>query len=832
MNTRSTRPIVAAVLLTLAAAPVIAQEAAVDLRAATAQAAGGKVEVRLRWRPVRGWVPAGGYRLYRTDGTRRLVYSSRPPEANRLQALGLSVPLLGKAGTRSTAADAERIAGPITRAQSSAAQFAARAQAANAARTAAKGRLVPSLPPSDEQDDAPEAFAARRLPALDEEVLRARRQIATAALLQPEAAAEVGLGAADGAVQPGAKVSYALMAVDAAGKESQVGALPEFVVGADPAPPAPTGLQALQDGGEVELRWDRVPADREEALGLVSYRVRRADAASPAGRQLNKKPLLILDPPGGKEPVAFFTDNPGQPGPATYSLTLVDGFGRESAPASVRVTVEEWRTPSAVARVHTELDELRIRRTGTARLRQGFQIPAQPAVSVTWLTAAGTVAPVRYNIYRTDLDAPNAAPVRLTPAAIEGEPLTEAQSRELLADLVGDTDAAPAADRAEAIARAKRTARMAALLKAAPPRRIVDRTARSDSRYRYAVVALYGADGPETEETASVPVDVPDGRAPAAPGVPVAEFKAAQARPRVLTLNHALKPVPVRSLRTGAAARIRTPLTLAPKDDGGTVTLRWAASAGPRGTSYRISRLAPEPGSQPVQVGSAQADVLTFTDSVPRSYARRYNYTITPVSRWGVAGVPAIITVDTPATMPPTRPALLSVAPGGDGEIVLRLQPNDPAESVGEYEVRREGAPVRIVQRSEEGGTLVLKVAAAAPGAYSVIARNTTARLDSPESERVTAAPLVTTAAAPTGLRAAPGAGGVALTWTAPAGAAGYLISRSSGMGAAVELGGRLAAAAFTDATAFRGKTYTYAIRALDAHGNVSAPVQVTVTVP
>jgi len=82
------------------------------------------------------------------------------------------------------------------------------------------------------------------------------------------------------------------------------------------APPAPTGLNALQDGAAITLVWTGV-----EAPDLAGYVVLRRDGAGETLRPLNPAPLTATT----------FKDEQAQAGATyTYSVVAVDRLGNPS----------------------------------------------------------------------------------------------------------------------------------------------------------------------------------------------------------------------------------------------------------------------------------------------------------------------------------------------------------------------------------------------------------------------------------------------------------------------------------------------------------------------
>lgn len=705
------------------AAPVWAQ-ATPRLRAATALVA-GKPEVRLRWELAK----PGEVRLYRTDGTRRLVFRSA------------SAPLKSRLALRFSSDNA----------------------------------------------------------------------------------------ASDTQVALGMKASYELDAVDATGKESPLATLKDFAVGADPQPPAPAGLAAKIEEGDVSLRWSRLTDAQEDALEGVSYRLQRD------GKPLHKKPLVVLDRPLKSEVEPFFIDGLDAPASVTYRLTLVDGFGRSSAPVSLTVPVPDWRKPTEIPLVVAQLDEFKPKKTALAqRLPRAKGLLSARRVEVTWVSASGSLSPIQYVVDRVDLDNPTAKPVRLTPQPIDGEVVPISTS--LLDDLLGE----PSWDsgeptREQRLAAAKQRARLSIRLRTAPARRFVDTTVQPDRRYRYTVSALFRLNALETEPAASVAVDIPSAAAPAAVSGLSAPFTPAPppSPERVLAPALAKQALvrPSLALRKALAPqRANKPLSFLARDEGGTVQLSWTNPQGLIGVTCRITRKAAA-GSVATPLLTTAPNATRAVDRLPRTGARRLTYQLTPISRWGVAGQTSTITVEVPSTIAPSTPSVLSAVPGEKGEVVLTVQASDPLESVTEYVVRAEGKVVAHTATTTAGG-VVLTVAGAAKGRYTVVARNATARLDSSESEPVTVGPLATRPPSVTGLSAQPTAEGVRLSWNPVGGASGYVVRRSTGGGAFLPLGGRRAQPNATDVTVLGGKAYLYRVVVVDSKGNLSLPSEIAITLP
>src|SRR5205807_8362417 len=117
-------------------------------------------------------------------------------------------------------------------------------------------------------------------------------------------------------------------------------------------------LTAAQvDEDSVDLRWTR-PAN-EDALA-PTYKITRTDSK---GSRETSRPIMVADmkltvpqnlSDGRRithvEPRSFYHDRDVAPGKVTYTVVVTDIFGRNSAPASLDFTMEDWHTPDQVAR--------------------------------------------------------------------------------------------------------------------------------------------------------------------------------------------------------------------------------------------------------------------------------------------------------------------------------------------------------------------------------------------------------------------------------------------------------------------------------------------------
>ncbi len=763
-------------------------------RAATATV-GGKPEVRLRWQVTEGWIPDGrGFNVYRVEGGRRIgplnggapisvhpELASPPPAARRVRIGGAGpVSAAGSAlDFRATLALARQSVPGATQRElfqmlpqgrpvaSASAVFDAMAAKIRALRS----MPGPALPPAAFRQQVleepvvrdyvrrilgvrvggaagPAARMPMRLAAGSREaqiasIRRARTTLLVGALTHDDLGQALGLRYTDSAVVPGATYHYVLAFVDPAGKESEV-AHTDLVAGHDAQPVAPEGLKATQlDADTVALYWNHPTVQQQNDLLLPSYRVLRVDPHSPMGTPLNDKPLLDSAlhsgaPGSGEvlEPYIKFRDGAAPVGALTYRVTMVDAFGRESAPASVAVTVADWHTPAPPVHVYTAL-------------------PAgAPGPVVEWTAAPNPDA--LYRIYRIDTEqALRGAdrPQLITAAPTHGDPVKR--------PVVGKGARAEHADVAD----------LSFTDAAAPP----------DHYYRYLVTAVYARNGLDSSPTISPVVGVPLAAPPASPTGLTSRFTAGPSSP--VEIRPGETSLPHVGLSTGRAgalhlqARTRRVASIQPAVPvhaeaepprfGGLLTLSWNHSSEPgQPFTYRVYRQLqelPHPaivsaplavagipivslknravssaaGIRPAAGGRTSAappaapsvarissaamrtvlnaaaathstgnavtlvgevkDATTIVDHLPPAQSLPYRYWVVPVTRWGVEGKPAQFDVRIEPTLDPTAPGLVSAGPDPDhrDHILLTIHANLQDEDVVKYHVYRfEVAPL------------------------------------------------------------------------------------------------------------------------------------------
>jgi hypothetical protein len=839
---------------------------------------GTTVDVKLRWVINEGWVPPGGFRLYRVvAGKKTRVY---PPATPSTVKLAPQLAALRQSAVLPLAGDTKLFSETLARPPSSAGVFQARASKAQelVKKPQMNGRILKqsliSLPPVNtffnNLKAPPTGPRMQSLAVPGEKVLDARRALIFSALASPSSAEVLGFGATDNAQAPGSTVAYELYEVGANGQDAAdpVAILNNFKVGADPMPQAPTNVLATQVGeGEVELRWDRLSEADETKAGLALYDIRRFSALqgiSPVqptigrtptttkdnGTVLTPQPIAIADlktTTGFVEPFSFFADKAAGPGRTTYSVVLIDGFGRRSAPATVVIDIEDLRVPSAPSPISVEL-------TGGGRnMAKVREAPNQPPIKVTW--NADSDDSVRYLVYRKDTET-DAAPVKLTANPIAGTP-------------VGS--------------RIRKTAKGSV---STPTRSFTDSTAETDRKYQYIIRSTYTFNSDhESSDAPTAVIDVPSFAKPSVPaGFKVDPFKPASGKNAELrsyglnigtfkgvdlTFGNPTGPVrPSGPTLPAGAGQINLPKALKPAVEiGGNFVVRWNAMPNMREPLYRVIRQVKGQPATSIEAGTSKA--TSFTDSLPRSQKVTYEYTVLCQSRWGVKGAKAaVIEVVAPATLPPASPAVLSVAPSSDGDgITVTVQPNADEDDIQTYRVYRKtlarAQPLRPTMgkidrfRKTVNTTLPLTPAQdpandtgyelagqISPGAASLSLVDSAAKdatkkyfykveavnrlnMRSERSEPIGAEVLKMSIAAPASFSATSASDGINLSWQGVVGSKGYVVKRAPASGGEfTQVSGVLTTTTFSDKTAVRGRRYRYVVVALDVFGNVSQPSQ------
>ncbi|HEV2702753.1 MAG TPA: hypothetical protein VGV09_14060 [Steroidobacteraceae bacterium] len=460
----------------------------VILRAAAAENLQRNIEVRLRWSLQDGWLPPGGFNVYRSNGSAAAA-TGTPLNVSPLGAVTAAnapatiatgnshsiaiASLLTKAAATGTL---PALSPPVTRGASAQPAFDQLAAAAHTAHTVqatqsavnSAARTIIGAPATAAAGTTVAARAGavsgamaaiRPAPTPADIAMQARRTLIFSAALHPQVAATLGLAYDDASVTPGQTYTYRLTsAADSVQLATVTITVPGTTSGLKPA--APTGLQAQQlAAGSIGLRWQRLSAADEAALGVAQYDIHRLSqpdtlAVGAQGAKLNDVPVIVTDnvkagstaaSVTGSEAPAFFTDTTAPLTSVTYRLTVTDIFGRSSDPAQVTLSVQDWRKPLPTPFAAAQLMPQQAGQQSaflTARSRQyrrtrpffskalGVSPPAQqalivwtpsyqdPAQDIVWESNASPDPRVAYQIYRADTEQPNQAPVLITPTPI------------------------------------------------------------------------------------------------------------------------------------------------------------------------------------------------------------------------------------------------------------------------------------------------------------------------------------------------------------------------------------------------------------------------------
>lgn len=359
---------------------------------------GNALEVRLLWLPKTGWLPAGGFALYRAKGTGPLTkIATLKPDTTLLPA-----ELSAKASLGATTAKlTERAARP-----------ASALTAFREFKTTLEAPTSKLRPPVLVRKEAGALPSVKRLdpvrktkntgkkatPTPAEEAEELRGQIALAALTDHAKAQKLALAFNDPEVSEGDSVKYVLRGLESNGSEqaTALGTVTVLVRAADATPPPPdaAGFSAVQlDQDSAGLHWEDPTETESDKLVLPRYDVYRDET------KRNTSPILLTShetASGAASSLISFQDDKLKLGPVTYRLTLTDAFGRTSAPVTTTVTMTDLRVPTPIAGTFAryELDRTTLGRPGGVRR----------FVRLYWAAPADTRSVV-FDITRIDADS-------------------------------------------------------------------------------------------------------------------------------------------------------------------------------------------------------------------------------------------------------------------------------------------------------------------------------------------------------------------------------------------------------------------------------------------
>jgi chitodextrinase len=247
------------------------------------------------------------------------------------------------------------------------------------------------------------------------------------------------------------------------------------------------------------------------------------------------------------------------------------------------------------------------------------------------------------------------------------------------------------------------------------------------------------------------------------------------------------------------------------------VNLTWTAATDNVGvTGYQLSR-----GG--VQIN--QPTGLTFTDS-GLTDGKSYTYAIAAVDAAGNVGPATTVTITTPDITPPTAPAGFTAVAASLSQLNLTWAAATDNVGVTGYVLSRNGVQIKQLTGltySDSG------LSPATSYTYAVYAVDAAGNAGPASTVTMTTADGTPPTAPASFTAAVASLSQVNLTWTAATdnvGVTGYVLSRG---GVQIK---QLTALTYSDSGLAPGTSYTYAIAATDAAGNVGAAKTVTITMP
>ena len=338
----------------------------------------GAAAVRLRWMMDEGWIPNGGFNLYRSDGSSTPVkLNSTPLTVKGSLALTDQVYKTAIQPVRITGAQAFMAKSKVGR-QSSSTTFAAMRASVKGVtgaaggppttaqihtaitKTSAVSTFMSSLPRGSAQPQ-------KRVFTANEKIAIARSHLAMSAMTLPGAADTLGMGYDDTKVTGNASYTYTLKAINN-GSEGQVATF-SITVGKDALPPAPIVEEPVQTGvGAMSLHFEVPQGVDESNFGIFYYKVTRTDSAHLSGLVLSNGHIVptYQTTTTGVEVASLVTyldqgraatnrggvSNAVPPvavGNVTYAVQLFDSFGRNNgAPVTVTTVCKDIAPPGPV----------------------------------------------------------------------------------------------------------------------------------------------------------------------------------------------------------------------------------------------------------------------------------------------------------------------------------------------------------------------------------------------------------------------------------------------------------------------------------------------------
>jgi fibronectin type 3 domain-containing protein len=250
------------------------------------------------------------------------------------------------------------------------------------------------------------------------------------------------------------------------------------------------------------------------------------------------------------------------------------------------------------------------------------------------------------------------------------------------------------------------------------------------------------------------------------------------------------------------------------------VALNWSASA--TATSYHVKR-ATVSGGPYTQVNAPSG--TSFTDS-GLTNGTKYYYVVSAVNADGESANSAEVSA-TPTSSVPAIPSGLTATPGNQ-QVALRWTASANATS---YHVKRStvsGGP--YAQVGGPAGTSFTDTGLVNGTQYYYVVTGVNAAGESANSSEVSATPIASAPAAPTGLQATGGHAQVSLSWTASSGATSYHVKRSTTSGSGYATIASPAGTSYSDTAVTNGTTYYYVVSALNTGGESANSNQVSAT--
>ncbi|WP_432484233.1 pectinesterase family protein [Kineococcus esterisolvens] len=279
----------------------------------------------------------------------------------------------------------------------------------------------------------------------------------------------------------------------------------------------------------------------------------------------------------------------------------------------------------------------------------------------------------------------------------------------------------------------------------------------------------------------------------------------------------------LREDRTAPAAP--TAVVATPDLAAATVALDWADGAEPDVATWVVQRSTGTKNSFKTLAKALTASQFTDTTAVAGT---AYTYRVAAVDLSGNTGAYTTVGATLPDTAAPS--AVRSLAAKSTSGGVSLSWPKGSEKDLAGYRVYRAAtadSEFALVTTTTSAKFTDTTAPTGVFSHYRVTAVDRSGNESLPASASVLRTDRVAPAA-PAGLTATAGEGGVALTWTASTepDLAGYVVQRATGTSTTFDTltTTALTTAAFTDTTAVPGTAYTYRVRASDLSGNLSEP--------